>query len=135
MLAKQRGRIFLMMGLGLVALLFAIVPGASGALARLPASATAGPPAPGKAQVATSENKISASGLAGPKTAKAYSAPDAVVEYKNDDGVRENAIGFGTTTTETAAIWLNRFTPGNTNYPVTLNPIQVYYPTQPGISR
>ena len=48
-----------------------------------------------------------------------------------DDGSRENSVGFGQgTLTETAAIWLNRFTPGGLNYPLTINSISVFWPAQ-----
>ena len=57
--------------------------------------------------------------------------PDtAPITFQVDDGSAENSIGFGTTTTETAAIWLNRFTPPVGAYPINLNSINIFWPSQ-----
>lgn len=60
-------------------------------------------------------------------------APDGPISFVLDDGTREGAVGFGTSpVTETAAIWLNRFSPGSFNYPLTLDTISVLWPQQSG---
>jgi hypothetical protein len=60
--------------------------------------------------------------------------PDASAAFELDDGTRENSVGFGNSTnnTESAAIWLNRFSPPNGAYPITLNKIHILWPQQSG---
>src|SRR5436190_5769174 len=55
---------------------------------------------------------------------------NAPLALELDDGTRENAAGVGTGTTETAGIWLNRFTPPTGAYPITLQDIYVLWPSQ-----
>ena len=46
-----------------------------------------------------------------------------------DDGSMEHAAGFPDRNTEYAAIWLNRFTPSNGSYPLSLQTISIFWPT------
>ena len=63
-------------------------------------------------------------------TAKSV-APNDPITFQLDDGSSENSIGFGTASSESAALWLNRFTPPAGSYPLTLNSVQIYWPTSP----
>ena len=47
-----------------------------------------------------------------------------------DDGSAENSVGWGNTSqnTTSAAIWLNRFMPTNTNFPLRVNTISILWP-------
>jgi hypothetical protein len=57
--------------------------------------------------------------------------PDAPITFQLDDDTRETSLGFGQDSiTETAAIWLNRFSPGNFTYPMTINRISILWPAQ-----
>jgi len=60
---------------------------------------------------------------------------NAPVAFELDDGTHENSIGFGSTTTntESAAVWLNRFSPPNGAYPITINQIHIVWPQQQGV--
>jgi len=53
-------------------------------------------------------------------------SPEAVVSFVLDDGAEENNIGIGGTA---QFIFLNRFTPAASFYPIVLNEIQVYFAT------
>ncbi len=62
-------------------------------------------------------------------------SPSAPFTFALDDGTRDTSIGFGQgAIAETAAIWLNRFSPGSAIYPLTINQISVLWPTQTGIT-
>jgi len=71
-----------------------------------------------------------ASGTNHSTSAKAV-APNDPITFQLDDGSSENSIGFGTSSSETAALWLNRFTPPAGSYPLTLNSVQIFWPTSP----
>src|SRR5207253_1701003 len=59
---------------------------------------------------------------------------NAPIAFELDDGTRENAAGVGTGTTQTAGIWLNRFTPPVGAYPITLQNIYILWPSQSTIT-
>jgi len=52
------------------------------------------------------------------------------INFQVDDGSSENSIGFGTAMTESASIWLNRFSPPSGSYPITIQNLSVYWPSQ-----
>ncbi len=54
--------------------------------------------------------------------------PNGNINFVLDDGTQENAVGFNNGTVSFPAIWLNRFTPGTGNYPLTLNTISIQWP-------
>jgi hypothetical protein len=58
--------------------------------------------------------------------------PNEPITFVLDDGSIETSIGFGLGNTESAALWLNRFTPPTGAYPVSLNGIQIAWPTNSG---
>src|SRR5438067_1681838 len=60
-----------------------------------------------------------------PVTAQ-YLKPDDPIDFRVDDGSFEASIGFGSSTTERAAIWLNRFSPNPAQYPITLQTISIF---------
>src|SRR5439155_15986422 len=59
---------------------------------------------------------------------------NAPIDFLLDDGSYEASIGFGSGTvetgTESAAIWLSRFTPPVGAYPVTIDNISIAWPSQ-----
>ncbi len=63
---------------------------------------------------------------------KTQNLPDAPITFALDDGTHETSIGFGANNTETAALWLNRFTPPANAYPIAINGIQIMWPDQSG---
>jgi hypothetical protein len=52
------------------------------------------------------------------------------INFQLDDGTAEDSVGFGDGTNEFASLWLNRFTPPTGSYPITLNNISIFWPTQ-----
>lgn len=57
-------------------------------------------------------------------------APEAPVTYQLDDGTIDRVLGFGNNalTIGYAYIWLNRFTPAVSDFPVTLQSVSIYWP-------
>src|SRR5207253_4590742 len=98
-----------------------------------------GPGSPGKAGSAhvpaNSINKPSAAPKVPSNTKPAAGVPpsnfdNAPMDFILDDYIHETSVGFGSSTTESAALWLNRFTPPTGAYPLTLNNIYVDWPAQ-----
>ncbi|HEX9989789.1 MAG TPA: S-layer homology domain-containing protein [Chloroflexia bacterium] len=65
---------------------------------------------------------------ASPKSGGSSGASDAPVTFQLDDGTRENQVAFTEDSTEYAALWLNRFTPSSSSFPITLQSISVFWP-------
>jgi Concanavalin A-like lectin/glucanases superfamily/Kelch motif len=67
-----------------------------------------------------------------PRTVGGPDNPGSTTSYRHvlDDGSMERAMGHGIVMTESAAIWLNRFSPPPGSFPITLNQIHVYWPDQ-----
>src|SRR5439155_15203519 len=61
-----------------------------------------------------------ASGQPGSRSLARPALPDAPISLVLDDGTREASVGFGSGNTESSALWLNRFTPPPSAYPLTL---------------
>lgn len=136
-------------------LTFSLAPGATGAstlsigntggsdltfaIAETPANAprialnvnNAAPP------MAASQRRIGAlstSGLRGPRTAAPWAPRDAdgALTFVLDDGTYEDSIGINDqVSTESAAIWLNRFTPPSGTGAFTINTISIEWPDNP----
>ena len=122
--------LWLWAGIALIALaLFAAIP-SRGAFAGMPAS----PLSKGLASQPAHDTGKGARPMASTGTMKGapanngYQRPNAPINFILDDGTIDNSIGFGTTTTETAALWLNRFTPVPSSFPLTLSQIQIFWP-------
>lgn len=81
------------------------------------------------APAAPLELKIDAlpAGLSTPESANQPVASDAAVSLVLDDGSPENFIGVTDTTYAYQFIWLNRFTPEASEFPFTLDQIQVMF--------
>ncbi|MEJ2305798.1 MAG: S8 family serine peptidase, partial [Anaerolineales bacterium] len=81
------------------------------------------------APAAPLELKIDAlpAGLSTPESANQPVASDAAVSLVLDDGGPENFIGVTDTTYAYQFIWLNRFTPDPSEFPFTLDQIQVLF--------
>lgn len=74
---------------------------------------------------------INKSGRHNPGDPAQSSAPDTPVGFALDDGWSENALGFGSSSSNrsASAIWLNRFTvPADIPYPLTFTNIQIMFP-------
>lgn len=120
-------------GFVLVAIAFAVLPAAGDAIASTPTNSPT-KQAVSKRGIALKQARLEASGrITNPKPPTTrYIKPDAPISFILDDGSIEGSIGFGTQgppASESAAIWLNRFTPGG-GFPITLTQIQVYWPSQ-----
>ena len=61
---------------------------------------------------------------------KAPARPADAVTFALDDGSRESALRWGSSSAQIAMIWLNRFTPSSGAFPITLQSIQIAWPTQ-----
>ncbi len=83
---------------------------------------------------ATNSFAKSATASKAPNPTSSFQRPtsEAPISFALDDGARETSIGFGIDNTESAALWLNRFTPPSNSYPITLNGIQIMWPDQSG---
>ena len=140
---------------GPASLSFSLAPGASGestlsigntggsdltfAIAETPANAprialnVAGATPP----MAASQRRIGSlgtSGLRGPRTAAPWSPRDAdgALTFVLDDGTYEDSIGLNDqVSTESAAIWLNRFTPASGTGAFTIDTISIEWPDNP----
>ena len=94
---------------------------------------TIGPGNPGSSVVirsGTGPNKITQSRNSAPDSSKnpGLWQPLAPISFILDDGSQDATIGLHNSTVSYPAIWLNRFTPSGSDYPITLNQISIQFP-------
>src|SRR5438105_3177732 len=134
MLRSINGRFRLIGGIVLLAMALAVIPAVGSVFAGAPATSPVKQTAPQSGMVQQHQARPEASGNHNFPAAKqvegktqGYVRPDTAVSFQLDDGTLESSIGFGAPgppATESAALWLNRFTPYAPRYPITIQTIQ-----------
>src|SRR5437868_4380418 len=103
MILRNGRRIYLWIGIAALALGLAIVPGASGALASLPAQMVASPPIPGAGQQAKPVTSITSSQPGNPGTTKP-AVPSSILcdQYNNASSAAVSSQLFGSASDDQA---------------------------------
>ena len=96
----------------------------------VPGFLVVGPSAPAAANVSFkhTSGKISATGSGAHGGTATVNLPFAPITFLLDDGTYESGIGWNDMSTESAAIWINKFTPPAGSYPITLNTVSIEWP-------